>query len=157
MLRELHERARRMMRNEGMRGMSRFRRPGSKYVPSPFVQELLDFQTRIRELDPEHGRLYPEAESERTGDEPPDDTESADSTPMSDDQEASALPYECNGCGKKMESYFSAVRTYFRDYHYCQDCSEDGTMDEKERERHEEIMEDLERWGEDLRKDFEGD
>ena len=137
--------------------MPRVRRPGSRYVPSPFVQELLDFQKKIRELDPEHGRLWPEGESEQTEDEPQKDTESADTTPTSEDQNAESMPYECNGCGKKMESYFSEVRTYFRDYRYCQDCSEDGTMEEKEQERHEEIMEELKEWGEHLRKDFGGD
>ena len=82
--------------------------------------------------------------------------ESEDSTSASED-EGLSMPFECNGCGKKMESYFSEVRTYFRDYRYCQDCSEDGTMEEKEQERHEAIMEDLKKWGEHLRKDFEGD
>jgi hypothetical protein len=43
LLRELHERVQRMMRNEARTGMPRVRRPGSRYVPSPFMQELLDY------------------------------------------------------------------------------------------------------------------
>lgn len=156
-LREFHERVQRMMRNEARTGMPRVRRPGSRYIPSPFVQELLDFQKKSHELDSELGRLGLGGESEQTEDEPPEDTESVDTTSSGEDQNGRSMPYQCNACGKKMGSYFSEVRTYFRDYHYCQDCSEDGTKEEKERERHEEIMEDLKRWGEHLRERFEGD
>lgn len=159
MLRESHERAQRMMRNEAMRGMSRGRRPGSKYVPSPFVQELLGFQRKLHELDDETELSDLNEESDESCDEDMEDEveESEDSTSASEDDESSSMPFECYGCGKKMENSFSEVRTYLRDYHYCQDCSEDGTMEEKEQERHEALMEDLKRWGEHLRKDFGGD
>jgi len=140
--------------NEARTWMPRGRRPGSSSplkksagkIARPtnvsffeaFVARAISPRWRLGEkLDFFNGLL--DAESEPTQDEPMDDIseDSADTIPTREDQEASAMPFQCNGCGKKTESYFSAVRTYFRDCHYCQDCSENGTMEEKERERHE--------------------
>ena len=169
-----------MMRNEAMRGMPRGRRPGSRYVPSPFMQELMGFKNKMWGLDAETRRLGLDAESEPTQHDPLDDTseesadtvptgdereepmddtseESADTISTGDDQESSDMPFECYGCGKKMENWVDAVRTYSGNYHYCQGCIENGTMEEKEREHQEALMEDLERWSESIRKDLEGD
>jgi hypothetical protein len=159
MLREFHDRVQRMMRNEARTGMPRVRRPGSGYVPSPFVQELLDFQKKMRELDPGRGRLHPDTEPEQPYDEllDSDSEKSAEKTEAAADEEGSTMPYECYGCGKKMEDYYSANRTYFRDYHYCQDCTENGTKEEKEHERTEALSQELKRWGEHLRERFESE
>ena len=49
MLRELHKRVQRMMRNEARSGMPPVRRPGSSYVPSPFIRERLDLEKEMQE------------------------------------------------------------------------------------------------------------
>jgi hypothetical protein len=146
-----------MMRNEGKTGMPRVRRPGFRHVPPPFVQELLNFQKKIRELDRERKPWCAEVELEQNEGEMPEDSGSADSTVPSEGENDEGTPYECYGCGKKMENYYSAIRTYFRDYHYCQDCSQNGTKEEKERERTEALCQELKRWGEHLRERFDSE
>jgi hypothetical protein len=82
--------------------------------------------------------------------------ESEDSTSTSEDDESSSMPFECYGCGKEMGECYSMISTYARDYHYCRDCTKNGTKEEKERERCEAECEEIKRWGEHLRKDFGG-
>jgi hypothetical protein len=123
------------------------------------MQELVDFQTKMHELGDETEPSDLNEESDESCDEDMEDEveESEDSTSTSEDDESSSMPFECYGCGKKMEEYYSMISTYARDYHYCQDCSENGRKEEKERERTEALSQELKRWGEYLRKDFGGD
>jgi hypothetical protein len=153
-----------MMRNEARTGMPRVRRPGSRYVPSPFVQEPLDFQRKLHELDDETEPSDLDEESDESIDEDMDEDmedeaeeESEDSTSASEDDESSSMPFECYGCGKEMEEYYSVIGTYARDYHYCRDCTQNGTKEEKERERCEAECEEIKRWGKRLRERFDSE
>ena len=120
MLRELHKRVQRMMRNEARSGMPPVRRPGSGYVPSPFMQELVGFQKKMHELGDEEELSDLNEESDESCDEDMEDEveESEDSTSTSEDDESSSMPFECYGCGMEMEEYYSMISTYARDYHY---------------------------------------
>lgn len=133
------------------RGPLPFSRP--RRNTAPFMEKFSGHAKNDEEMEP----LGPDTESQEADDELPEDAsnESAENELAKEDDEDTTAPYECHGCGKKMKDSFSEVNTYLRDYHYCQDCTENGNKDEREQERHEALREELKRWGEDPRRRFE--